>query len=181
MMLTALPDLARQLGTTDRTLRRAVEDGLVRGKRLSPRKFEMPVSEQIYLRESWPVLRELREALRTEPSIRAAILFGSYARGDQHARSDIDILVDREPGPGLRAVSHRLSDRLDRPVQLIAIEDAGKAPLLLAEVLRDGRVIVDRNDTWQHLLASKASVERRAARERRRIDAEFAAAFSSAA
>jgi predicted nucleotidyltransferase len=176
-MLTALADLASELDTTDRTLRRAVEDGLVRGHRVSPRKFEMPISERTYLRQNWPVLRELRDALRTEPSVRAAILFGSYARGEQNDGSDIDILVDRSPGPGLRAVGRRLSARLGRTAQLIALEDAENAPLLLAEVLRDGRVLVDRNELWGRLLGARTTIERRAVRERRRIDAEFRVAF----
>jgi predicted nucleotidyltransferase len=180
-MVTALPQLANELDTTERTLRRAVQEGLVRGHRVSPRKLEMPISERTYLRENWPVLRELREALRTEPSVRAAILFGSYARGEQHEASDIDILVGRQPGPGLREVARRLSARLGRPTQLIALEDAEKAPLLLAEVLRDGRVLVDRDETWDRLCSAKATIERRAVRERRRIDSELAAAFGSAA
>lgn len=180
-MMTALPELATELDTTDRTLRRAVEEGLVRGRRLSPRRLDIPISERTYLRENWPVLRDLRKALRTEPSVRAAILFGSYARGEQHDASDIDILVDRQPGPGLREVARRLSTRLGRPTQLIALEDAEKAPLLLAEVLRDGRVLVDRDETWDRLRAAEATIERRAIRERRRIDTELAAAFRSAA
>jgi predicted nucleotidyltransferase len=180
-MLTALLHLANELDTTDRTLRRAVQEGLVRGHRVSPRKFEMPISERTYLRDNWPLLRELRDALRTEPSVRAAILFGSYARGEQHEASDIDILVDRKLGPGLREVAGRLSLRLGRPTQLIALEDAEKAPLLLAEVLRDGRVLVDRDETWARLRNARATIERRAMRERRRIDSEFAAAFGPAA
>jgi predicted nucleotidyltransferase len=180
-MVTALSQLANELDTTDRTLRRAVQEGLVRGYRVSPRKLEMPISERTYLRENWPVLRELREALRTEPSVRAAILFGSYARGEQHEASDIDILVDRQPGPGLREVARRLSARLGRPTQLIALADAEKAPLLLAEVLRDGRVLVDRDEVRDRLGNAKATIERRAVRERRRIDSEFAAAFGFSA
>jgi predicted nucleotidyltransferase len=180
-MVATLPQLANDLGTADRTLRRAVREGLVRGHHVSPRKFELPISEWAYLRENWPVLRELRAALRTEPSVRAAILFGSYARGEQHDGSDIDILVARQPGPGLREVAHRLSARLGRPTQLVALEDAEKAPLLLAEVLRDGRVLIDRDETWDRLCRAKATIDRRAVRERRRIDSEFAAAFGSAA
>lgn len=141
----------------------------------------MPISERTYLRENWPVLRDLRSALRTEPSVRAAILFGSYARGEQHDASDIDVLVDRKPGPGLREVARRLSKRLGRVTQLIALEDAERAPLLLAEVLRDGRVLVDRDETWDRLRAAQATIERRAIRERQRIDTELAAAFGSAA
>lgn len=180
-MLVRLPELADELRTTDRTLRRAVVGGLVRGQRVSPRKFEMPLAERVYLRENWPVLRELREALRTEPSVRAAVLFGSYARGEQHENSDLDILVDRERGPGLRLLAERLSERLGRPTQLVALDDAESVPLLLGEILRDGRVLVDRNHTWARLLEAKPSIERRAARERRRIDTEFAAAFRTAA
>ncbi len=180
-MTTALPQLANELDTTERTLRRAFQEGLIRGHRVSPRKLELTISEQTYLRENWPVLQELRKALRTEPSVRAAILFGSYARGEQHEASDIDVLVGRQPGPGLREVGRRLSARLGRPAQLIALEDAEKAPLLLAEVLRDGRVLVDRDETWDRLRGAKATIERRAIRERRRIDTELAAAFGSAA
>lgn len=180
-MLTVLPEVASSLGATDRTLRRAVADGLVRGKRVSPRKFDMPLSEWEYLYANWPLLRELRDALRTEPSVRAAVLFGSYARGEQHEGSDLDILADRAPGPELRAVAARLTERLGRTVQLIALEDSENAPLLLAEVLRDGRVLVDRNGTWRRLLSSRSRVERRAALERRRVDTELAAVFGSVA
>jgi predicted nucleotidyltransferase len=180
-MLTVLPEVASELGTTDRTLRRAVADGLIRGRRVSPRKFDMPLSERQYLYENWPVLRELREALRTEPSVRAAILFGSCARGEQHEGSDVDILVDRPSGRELRAIAERLAERVGRPVQLIALDDAEHAPLLLSEVLRDGRVLVDRNGTWSRLLSARSKVERQAARERRRVDAELAAVFGSAA
>ncbi len=179
-VLVRLPEVARELKTTDRTLRRAVDEGLVRGRRLSPRKFDMPIAEQVYLRQNWPLLGELREALRTEPSVRAAVLFGSYARGEQRHESDLDILVDREPGPGLRAVAERLSARLGRSTQLVAVEDAEQAPLLLSEILRDGRVLVDRNATWARLLDAKPAIERRAAQERRRVDTDFAAAFADA-
>jgi predicted nucleotidyltransferase len=180
-MLTVLPEFAISLGTTDRTLRRAVAEGLIRGRRVSPRKFDMPLSERAYLYTNWPVLSELRDTLRTEPSVRAAVLFGSYARGEQHDGSDLDILVDRAPGAGLRAVGNRLTERLGSQVQLVALEDAEKAPLLLAEVLRDGRVLVDRNDTWPRLLSARPRIDRQAAHERRRVDAELEAVFGTAA
>ena len=141
-MMTVLPELATELGTTDRTLRRAANDGLIRGHRVSPRKFEMPLAERLYLRENWHLLSELRESLRTEPWIRAAVLFGSYARGDQHSGSDFDILVEGRPSVRLRDVAGRISSRLGRPVQLIALDNAETAPLLLAGILRDGRVLV---------------------------------------
>ena len=42
-----LPALAIQLRTTDRTLRRAARQGLIRGSRVSPRKFDMPLAERL--------------------------------------------------------------------------------------------------------------------------------------
>lgn len=181
VMLTALPELASELETTDRTLRRAVNNGLVRGKRVSPRKFDMPLAEREYLRENWQLLSELRETLRTEPSVRAAVLFGSYARGEQHERSDLDVLVDaKSDRRSLRALRRRLSERLELPVELVALDDAANAPLLLAEVLRDGRVLVDRSETWPKLTRSKRRIERDAARELERIDSEFAALAAAA-
>ena len=178
-MQTALPVLAGDLRTTDRTLRRAVRDGLVRGSRLSPRKFDMPIEERAYLRANWPLLAGLREALRTEPSVRAAILFGSYARGDQHPSSDVDILVQAQPGTPLRRIANRLRERFDLSFQLIALEDAEMAPLLLAEIVRDGRVLVDRIQLWPRLTANRGRIEQAAARERKRIDAELEATFGS--
>ncbi len=44
--------------------------------------------------------------------IRRLALFGSYAREDQNERSDVDILVDVDPGIGLEFVS--LADELER-------------------------------------------------------------------
>lgn len=174
-----LPVLAGDLRTTDRTLRRAVRDGLIRGSRLSPRKFDMPIEERAYLQANWPLLAGLRDALRTEPSVRAAVLFGSYARGDQHLSSDIDILVQAQPGTSMRGIANRLRERFDTPFQLIALEDAEVAPLLLAEIVREGRVLVDRNQLWPRLTANRGRIERTAARERKRIDTELEAAFGS--
>ncbi len=42
------------------------------------------------------VLRDHRPALEAQGVMHAA-LFGSLARGDQHARSDIDIMVEIDP------------------------------------------------------------------------------------
>src|SRR5207247_1937616 len=64
-----LPELARELKTTDRTLRRAVELGTLRAARPSPRKVVLSVAERAYLRRHWGLLSALREALRTEPAV----------------------------------------------------------------------------------------------------------------
>lgn len=175
-----LATLAAELATTDRTLRRAVAQGLLRAERPSPRKLEISVGERAFLRRSWPLLSELRQAFRTEPSVALAALFGSSARGEMHAGSDVDVLVVLRGTGDRRRLAVRLAERLGRRVQLVDLEDAQRAPLLLAEALREGRVLVDRDGLWPRLQQQRARVERAAARERERVDREFAELFVAA-
>src|SRR5919197_6459780 len=92
--MESLRTLALSLQIPERTLRRAADEGLIHGERVSPRRFRTSFREDEYLRRNWPLLRDLREALRTEPAVRLAVLFGSAAQGTAHARSDVDIAVD---------------------------------------------------------------------------------------
>ena len=89
----SLRTLARHLDVPERTLRRAAGEGLVRGRRTSARRYETSLREEAYLRRQWPLLRDLRDALRTEPNVRLAVLFGSQATGHATGRSDVDVLV----------------------------------------------------------------------------------------
>lgn len=177
-MKIGLATLAAELATTDRTLRRAVAQGLLRAERPSPRKLEIPVKEREFLRRSWHLLSLLRQAFRTEPTVALAVLFGSAAHGEMHSRSDVDVLVALREGVDTRALASRLSGRLGLRVQLVSLEDARRAPLLLAEVLRDGRVLVDRERLWPRLRQQRSRVERAAAHERQRIDREFSELFA---
>jgi len=171
--------LAAELSTTDRTLRRAVEQGLVRAERPSPRKLEVSVKERDFLRRSWPLLSQLRRALRTEPTVAFAALFGSAARGETHTGSDVDVLAALRDGADRGQLGSRLSERLGLEIQLVTLEDAKQAPLLLSEVLEEGRVLVDREGQWQRLRAQLPKIERAAARERDRIDREFSDVFAA--
>lgn len=180
MPKSPLGPLADELGTTDRTLRRAIEVGLVHANRPSPRKVQIGPEERVYLRSHWETLSRLREALRTEPSVRAAVLFGSVARGDSHGDSDLDLLVDfRDSSPGAWLdVRRRLEAATGRQIQFVSVDSAKKSPLLLSEILNDGRPLVDREDLWKSLQASKGSVER-AARAKTRERAAALAGLSS--
>ena len=64
-------------------MRRAAAEGLIHGERLSERRFTTTLREEAYLRIHWPLLSSLRLALRTEPNVRAAVLFGSFAVGQE--------------------------------------------------------------------------------------------------
>lgn len=165
MATTSLRRLARHLGIPERTLRRAAAQGLVHGQRTSPRRFETSLSEEAYLREHWPLLQALRAVLRTEPSVRLGILFGSLAIGRGHERSDVDLLVKlADPGAARVAdLTARLERRLGREVQLVRLQDAERAPLLMQETLERGRVLVDRDGEWPRLRSRLPTWRRRAA------------------
>jgi predicted nucleotidyltransferase len=176
---TKLSVLAEELHTTDRTLRRAVQQGLIRASRPSPRSVDISLAERSYLREAWSFLSQMREALRTEPAVSLAVLFGSRSRGRQDPDSDVDLLVrmrgDRDP----RHLASRLSDRLGVRVDVVRLDDALNAPLLIAEVVREGRVLVDRDGVWPSFASEQQRFDRAAARERRRASREFADAFAT--
>lgn len=174
-----LQGLATELQTTDRTLRRAVAQGLFRAERPSPRTLDISLAERAYVRRSWPLLSSLRDALRTEPSVSFVALFGSCARGGAHDASDIDLVVLFREGGDQWALADRLSKRVGAAVQIVALDDALAAPLLLAEVVREGRVLVDRKSVWPRLMRRLPRIERDAARERRRIADEFERAFGA--
>lgn len=164
MPTTSLHTLAEHLGVPERTLRRAAAEGLVRGERTSARRFVTSMREEAYLREHWPLLRTLRAALRTEPSVRLAVLFGSFATGSASERSDVDLLV-RLVNPSARRVAEltgRLEERVGRDVQVVRVQDAQRTPLLMRDALEQGRVLIDREREWADLVATLPTWRRRA-------------------
>jgi predicted nucleotidyltransferase len=165
MASSSLRTLAHHLDVPERTLRRAAAEGLVRGRRTSPRRYETTLREEAYLRRHWPLLRDLREALRTEPNVRLAVLFGSQATGDARDGSDVDVLVAlTDPSAArLAQLVERLERRVRRNVQVVRLEDAERSPSLMADALAEGRVLVDRERRWPSLRARESTWRRRAA------------------
>jgi hypothetical protein len=77
--------------------------------------------------EVMDILRRARHDLQVRFPITRMALFGSYARGDQHEGSDVDILVDVDPSIGLKFVT--LAEELERllgePVELVPSRAVG--------------------------------------------------------
>jgi predicted nucleotidyltransferase len=167
--MTKLEILAQQIGANERTLRRAFNEGTLRAERPTPRKLELDSAEQGYIRRSWGLLAALRGALRTEQNVRFALLFGSTARGDDTAISDIDLLVEMRDTSLIRiaALGEKLEALLDRRIEIVTIDEAKENTQLLAQAVSEGRVLVDREDRWAPL-QNEADPLRRAAREEAR-------------
>jgi predicted nucleotidyltransferase len=168
--MTELELLASQIGTNERTLRRALNQGTLRAERPTPRKVQISAAEKRYLRRSWKLLAALRAALRTEQNVRFALLFGSAARGEDTAASDIDLLVEmRDPSLALITdLEAKLEALLDRRVDVLALDDARGNDRLLAQALVEGRVLVDRENRWPQLRDEANALQRRAREDTRR-------------
>lgn len=163
-----LQQLAGELNADERSLRRAVEVGALRCRRPSPRRLEIGPDEKDYLRRHWPVIVSLRAALRTEPNVRAAVLFGSVARGTETEASDLDLLVEleRESLLELTALTGRLEERVGREVQGVRLSEARDRPAFLATILQEGRVIIDRDGDWAAISRQRPRIERQAKESR---------------
>lgn len=159
--------LARHLDVPERTLRRVAALGLLHGERLSERRFKTTLREEAYLRGHWPLLSALRGALRTEPNVRLAVLFGSFATGEESEGSDLDLLVAlSDPSAGaVASLSARLGDRVGPDVQLVRLQEAERSAALMVDVLASGRVLVDRDRLWPGLKTAERRWRRRAAEE----------------
>jgi predicted nucleotidyltransferase len=168
--MTILAPLAREVGVDERTLRRAVAGGTLRGSRPSPRKLDLPLSEREYVRRWWPLIAGLRAALRTERNVRFALLFGSAARGADEPGSDVDVLVDLRDASVDRLVDLEL--KLERavggPVDVVRLQDAEQDPSFLAALLADGRVLVDRERRWSQLRDREPALRRSGRRRQAR-------------
>jgi predicted nucleotidyltransferase len=167
--MDSLGRVASELEIPERTLRRAASEGLVRGERVSPRRFQITLREEGYLRGHWQLLSGLRAALRTEPNVRLAVLFGSSATGSDHENSDVDVLVAlHDPAVGRVAeLADRLSQRIGREVQLVRLSEAQSTPVLMVDVIEHGRVLVDRDELWPGLRDAGARWRRLARRVER--------------
>lgn len=165
--MTELALLAQEVGTGERTLRRAIREGTLRARRPSPRKLELSLSERDYLRRRWSLLGSLRAALRTEPNVRFALLFGSAALGTDMAGSDVDLLVDLRDARFERILdlSTKLGKLLSRHVDMVELAEAEQEPAFLAHLIADGRVIVDRDCKWPSLRSRQMEFQRRGVRE----------------
>lgn len=80
------------------------------------------------------VLKRLRE----EGKILAAILFGSYANGTTHVRSDIDLAVYiNTDDEGKRAeIIDEILMSVERDVNILRLEDEEESPFIVQDALK---------------------------------------------
>lgn len=98
---------------------------------------------------------ELKEALEKIGSVEVAFLYGSYASGEAHAASDIDLMVigevsDRELAPAVAGVERRLKRHINYTLYTRAEAERrlGKKGEFVHEVLAGPKIVLvgDAND-----------------------------------
>jgi predicted nucleotidyltransferase len=179
--MTALDELAREVGASGRTLRRAADRGLIRAHRPTPNKITIDYAEREYVRAHWATIQRLLDALRTEPNVRAAFLFGSYARGTEVAgESDVDVLValHRDTPRAAWELEERLAQNLEETVQVVPLSEAKRDPAFLLSAVTDARPLVDRVGAWPALKRQTGRLRAEAERERFERRDEIARALS---
>lgn len=96
----------------------------------------MPIPQPLDVRFA-PVRVEILRFARAHGATRVRV-FGSVARGEETAGSDLDLLVDLAPGRSLLdlvAIKQDLADLLGREVDVVT--EAGLSPYLRDGVLRE--------------------------------------------
>jgi predicted nucleotidyltransferase len=101
-----------------------------------------PKRERPSLEEVLRVLRARLPELREKYAVKSLAVFGSYVRGEQGKRSDLDVLVefDEEPRPRITLIEYvglqnELSDLVGVKVDLV--ERKGLKPRIGMRVLRE--------------------------------------------
>lgn len=115
-----------------------------------------PASATIQLMDSLPTGEVLRVArLHGATAVR---VFGSWARGEQTAHSDLDLLVDLEPGRSLLdlvAIKQDLEDSLHRSVDVVT--ERSLAPLLRERVIAEAISLAAGADTTRARISSTSA------------------------
>jgi predicted nucleotidyltransferase len=139
--VTRLTDLARDLDTSGRTLRRYVAGGVVRAERPSPRRVVISDDERAYLKGHWTLISGLMEALRTERNVRTAVFFGALAEGTGTAKSAVHLAVrlGRDTPSARHALTARVEEHTGRRVEVSNFESVP------AHEADPGRVLIDRD------------------------------------
>lgn len=94
------------------------------------------------------VTKAVKEAAGAFPAIRKVVLFGSYARGEANASSDIDLRIVYDEGSrfsamNLAAFAHKIEAATGKPVDVISRRAIGNVELEAA-IRADGMVVYER-------------------------------------
>lgn len=93
-------------------------------------------------------IKEVLEGLQEEGTVLLAYLYGSYAKGNQHLRSDIDIAVylnSKDEDARIEAID-RVLMACDRDMEILFLDDEDESPFVIQEALKGMPLVEPDND-----------------------------------
>ncbi len=149
-------ELNQSAGTVARELARLEKAGLLTSEPVGNQKHyslrkDLPILEDlrnVFLKTSGASL-DLRAALEKMPGIEVAFIYGSYASGEAHAASDIDLMIigevaDRDIAPTVSRVERRLKRAINYTIftRSEAEKRLGKKGDFVHEVLTGPKILL---------------------------------------
>jgi predicted nucleotidyltransferase len=109
------------------------------------------------------------QELKANNSIHLAMLYGSFARGTEHCRSDIDIAIALSPQHAENDLDiiDRILMSAERHISILRLDDEDESPLIVQESLK-GKHLVEPDWNVYYRIADWALHESESIRSRRR-------------
>lgn len=88
------------------------------------------------------------KGLQGEGTVLLAYLYGSYAKGNSHLRSDIDIAVylnSKDEDARIEAID-RILTACDRDIEILFLDDEDESPFVIQEALKGMPLVEPDND-----------------------------------
>ncbi len=105
---------------------------LLKKERVADEEFRRQKLDSLFL----PIIKKIVRVLRGY-GVKKAGIFGSYARGEQKKKSDIDVIIEPPKGMGLKFVrlAMELEEKTGKKVDLVSYN--GIHPLLRSKILKE--------------------------------------------
>jgi predicted nucleotidyltransferase len=113
-------------------------------------------------------LKKILGRLKEEGKISLAYLYGSYASGSQHERSDIDLAIylnSRDENRRIEIIDEILMST-DKSIELLLLDDEDESPFVIQKALKGIPLIEPDSETF-YMLAHRALHETEAIRYKR--------------
>ncbi len=115
-------------------------------------------------------LKKILGRLKEEGKISLAYLYGSYASGSQHKRSDIDLAIylnSRDENRRIEIIDEILMST-DRSIDLLLLDDEDESPFVIQKALK-GIPLVEPDDEILYMLARRILHETESIRHKRKL------------
>ncbi|WKZ18784.1 MAG: nucleotidyltransferase domain-containing protein [Candidatus Jettenia sp. CY-1] len=103
----------------------------------------------MYNENELTLMKDVLQKLRKEGKVLLAILYGSYARGTPHVRSDIDlaVFVNAEDTEEEIEIIDKILMFAERDISILRLDDEDESPFVVQEALKGVHLIEPDNDT----------------------------------